>query len=57
MNKIYLGDGVYVEQEEGMLVLTANDETGRTNMIWMERMTYEALVAYVQSLERAADGQ
>lgn len=41
--KRYLGDGVYVEVEEGMLCLTTSDGISVTNRIYLEPAVYSAL--------------
>ena len=50
MEKEYLGDGVYVVNEHGMLVLTTEDGIRTTNTICLEQQVYQALVAYVGRL-------
>lgn len=45
-NRSYLGDAVYVEVENGMLMLTTSDGLHVTNRIYLERATMEALVEY-----------
>ena len=44
--KSYLGDGVYVCVEGGMLKLTAENGIVATDTIYLEQEVYEALVAY-----------
>lgn len=46
--KQYLGDGVYVEIERGMLKLTTDDGTGPDNTIYLEPTVYCALHNFVQ---------
>lgn len=46
----YLGDSVYVEVVEGMLVLTTNNGEGPSNTIYLERQVYDALVRYVERM-------
>lgn len=52
--KTYLGDGVFVVADNGMLLLTTEDG-GRvpTNAIYLEWDVYEALVAFVARLRSA----
>ena len=45
--KRYLGDGVYVDSEKGMLKLTAENGISATDTIWLEPEVYAALVKYV----------
>lgn len=49
--KQYLGDAVYVDFEDGMLVLTTEYGLGPTNKIYLEPEVYMALVDYVDSLK------
>lgn len=53
MNKLYLGDSVYVEVdvERGLLKLTTENGYGPTNTIWLESAVYDALLDYVATLE------
>ena len=50
MTKQYIGDGVYVEVENGMLKLTT-DRDGRTETIYLERPVYCELVKYAKAYE------
>ena len=54
MNKEYLGDGVYVETEHGMLKLTAEAGYGATDTIYLEPEVFAALVEYVARQKTAA---
>lgn len=45
--KTYLGDGAYVDFEEGMVKLTTENGIETTNTIYLERAGYEALVRWV----------
>lgn len=47
MKKAYLGDGVYVELENGMIKLTAEDGIRATDTIYLEPEVYRALVNWV----------
>lgn len=49
MEKTYLGDGVYLDQEPGRLVLTTEDGISVTNTIYLEE---EVLAALVKRLGR-----
>lgn len=51
-DKEYLGDGVYVCSEFGSLVLTTEAGIGVTNTIYLEEEVYEALLRYVDRLQR-----
>lgn len=52
MNKEYLGDGVYVELENGMLKLsTYRSEHGGDDIIFLEYEVYLSLLQYVKRLE------
>lgn len=57
--KVYLGDSVYADVENGMLKLTTENGFGPSNTIYLELEVYEALVAYVDSIRRKEgnDGQ
>ena len=48
MEKTYLGDGVYVEVERGMLKLTTEDGYRATNTIFMEPEVMDALEQYIK---------
>lgn len=48
MSKSYLGDGVYVEVESGMLKLTTENGIRATNTIFLEAEVYKALTDYVE---------
>lgn len=50
MNKIYLGDSVYCDVEDGMFKLTTENGFGPTNTIYLEPETYEALKLYADTL-------
>lgn len=50
MSKSYLGDGVYVDVERGMLKLTTEDGISTTNEIFLDPAVYESLVKYVDRL-------
>jgi hypothetical protein len=51
MNKIYLGDGVYVDFDGYQLVLTSEDGISVLNTIYLEPNVYTALIAYVEKLK------
>ena len=46
--KQYIGDGVYLEVERGMLKLTTDEGLGPTNTIYLEPEVYTSLVQLVQ---------
>lgn len=50
--KAYLGDGVYVDHDGYMLVLTTEDGIDVTNKIYLEPEVYEALLKYVHHLRK-----
>jgi hypothetical protein len=50
--KVYLGDGVYAEFDEGRLVLTTEDGISVTNTIYLENEVYNALLAFVERLRK-----
>ena len=47
MPKSYLGDGVYADEENGMLKLTTEDGIDVTNEIFLEGEVIEALFGYI----------
>ena len=53
MEKVYLGDSVYVEiNEAGQLVLTTeNDIYGASNTIYLEPEVYDALLKFVGEIK------
>lgn len=52
MNKRYLGDAVYVEIKNGMILLTTEYGDGTpTNEIYIEPEVWRALKAYMAELE------
>jgi hypothetical protein len=51
MKKEYLGDSVYAEIEDGMLLLTTDNGYGPNNKIFLEQEVIEALLEYVARLE------
>ena len=51
--KTYLGDSVYVEVEDGRLVLTTENGSGPSNTIYLELEVYDALVRYVEGARGA----
>lgn len=55
--KDYLGDSVYVEWKNGMLLLTTDNGMGPSNSIWLEPETYKALVRFVGRVQRIIDEQ
>lgn len=51
--KQYLGDGVYVEVENGMLKLTTEDGVNVSNIIYLENVVFQGLVRYYEKLTGA----
>ena len=49
MNKTYLGDGVYAEQEEGMIKLSVDRSDGE-HYIFLGITEMEALINYYKNL-------
>jgi hypothetical protein len=57
MNKDYLGGGVYVELEPGMLKLTTeNGCSEATNTIYLEPEVLAALLRYVERVKATYQG-
>lgn len=52
MMKRYLGDGVYVEVENGMFKLTAENGIRATDIIYLEPSVEKALREYVDETYR-----
>ena len=48
MTKEYLGDSVYADWDEGMLVLTTENGEGASNRIFLDPDVLRALWEYVQ---------
>ena len=48
MSKEYLGDGVYVDVEGAMIVLTTEDGIKATNTIYLEPEVYDALTQWAR---------
>lgn len=46
--KDYLGDGVYVEVEDGMLKVTTEDGVETSNIIFFEPEVFQALVRFTK---------
>lgn len=51
-DKQYLGDGVYVDFDGYMLILTTEDGIRVLNKIYLEPAVYENLIRYVEELQR-----
>lgn len=47
MNKQYLGDGVYVDIEHGMIKLTTENGIEATNTIYLEDSVLNNLLEYI----------
>lgn len=59
--KRYLGDGVYVQTDGWMLILTTEDGIKTTNAIYLDPSVYQALLKYVDDMfktvrEAASEG-
>lgn len=50
MEKEYLGDGLYVTIENGMLKLTSENGVAVLNTVYLEMPVFKALVDYVQRI-------
>ena len=50
MSKVYLGDGVYADIENGMLKLTTENGVSVTNTIYLEPSVWQELVIYVSNV-------
>ena len=50
MDKVYLGDSVYVEHDGSGLTMTTENGLGPSNTIYLEPEVYRALVKYVDAL-------
>ena len=50
MNKTYLGDSVYVEDDGYFMILTTENGDGPTNVIYLEPQVCAALAKYVKSI-------
>ena len=50
IEKVYLGDSVYVEVDRGMFKLTTDSGFGPSNTIYLEDSVFDALVEYVERL-------
>lgn len=50
MKKQYLGDGVYIEFENGMFKLTTEDGISTTNTVYLEPEVYGAFVNYADKI-------
>ena len=48
MNKTYLGDGVYVEADRGVVTLTTENGVAITNTIILEPEVLDALLRWVE---------
>ena len=51
MDKSYLGDSVYAQIENGMILLTTENGFGASNKIYMEPEVLEALDKYRKLIE------
>lgn len=52
--KRYLGDGVYVSAEDGMLKLTTENGRSISNTIYLEGPVFDALIKYYEGLTGAS---
>lgn len=48
--KSYIGDGVYVDIERGMIKLTTENEISIQNTVFLELEVFEALVLYFNKM-------
>jgi len=55
MEKVYLGDSVYAEVRNGMIVLTTEDGVSVSNEICLEMYVYQALVRFVTDLTQSRE--
>lgn len=53
MKKVYLGDSVYAEVENGMIKLTTENGLGPSNTIYLELFVFEALEQFVMQAKVA----
>ena len=51
-DKAYIGDGVYVALDSGMIRLTTENGYEATNTIYLELEVWRALKAWVEDLEK-----
>jgi hypothetical protein len=49
--KAYLGDGVYVDLDSGMIKLTTEDGIQATNTIYLEAEVYQNFIQWVKRLQ------
>ena len=49
--KVYLGDSVYAQLDQGVLKLTTENGITASNTIYLELDTYKALLQFVDSLK------
>ena len=52
--RMYLGDSVYVEVEDGMAKLTTEDPDNPRHTIWMEPSVCEAFIAWLERMKQQA---
>lgn len=55
LKKVYLGDSVYVEIEQGILKLSINNGRGDVDVIYLEKHVLNNLQTYLKSLEEEAE--
>lgn len=53
--KVYLGDGVYVEVESGMIKLTTENGIEDTNTIYLEPEVLTKFLQYIDSLKEVKE--
>ena len=51
-SKAYIGDGVYVALDRGMICLTTENGYEATSTIYLEPEVWRALKAWVEALEK-----
>lgn len=54
-NKRYLGDGVYIEIEHGMVKLTTEDGISVSNTIFLEPSVIDNLLRYLKDIMNFVD--
>ena len=57
MNGVYLGDSVYVDHTDGMLILTTNNGEGPSNTICLEPEVWELLLEFARKIGWKTEGE
>ena len=55
MEKSYLGDGLYVSFNNGMICLTSENGIEVLNTVYLEPEVYQALTVYVDNLKKETE--